>query len=53
MTKFFSSRLATLVIGAALATISFASHAAAFETCCEGDDGPSWIFAPAPTPTTR
>jgi hypothetical protein len=46
MTKLFSSRLATLAIGAALATISFASHAAAFETCCEGDDGPSWIFAP-------
>jgi hypothetical protein len=46
MMKLFSSRLATLAIGALLAAVSFASHAEAFETCCGPEEGPSWIFAP-------
>ena len=47
MTKFFSSRLATMALRAALATVSVASRAVAFETCCGPEEGPSWIFAPS------
>jgi hypothetical protein len=47
MKKLFPSRLAALAIGAALAATGFTSHAAAFETCCGPEEGPSWIFAPS------
>jgi hypothetical protein len=46
MSTLFSSRPIALAITAALAAISFAAHARAFETCCGPDEGPSWVFAP-------